>query len=292
MNYEIIDDKVLTDENAPNVRKASKAYSEPETSNISETRYVLEARGVCKRFGGVVATDNINISAARGGIYGIIGPNGAGKTTLFNMITGVYLPTEGDILFDGKSLVGMLPHQIARAGIARTFQNIRLFGDLTVYDNVRIAYQQNMTYGLFDGIFKTKKSRLQERECADMSAELLNSVDLWPYKDEPASNLPYGMQRRLEIVRALASSPKLLLLDEPAAGMNEDESERLSLLIRNIRDTRKGITILVIDHHMDVIMDVCDIITVINFGRQLATGTPVEIQVNQDVIDAYLGVGD
>ena len=253
---------------------------------------VLETRGVCKHFGGVVATDNINISARRGGIFGIIGPNGAGKTTLFNMITGVYLPTEGEILFEGKSLVGMLPYQIARAGIARTFQNIRLFGDLTVYDNVRIAYQQNMTYGLFDGIFKTKNSRLQERECADMSESLLNSVDLWTYRDEPANNLPYGMQRRLEIVRALALSPKLLLLDEPAAGMNEDESERLSLLIRNIRDSREGITILVIDHHMDVIMEVCDVITVINFGRQLATGTPGEIQGNQDVIDAYLGVGD
>lgn len=259
---------------------------------MQNSTYALEVRDACKRFGGVVATDHVSIKAQCGRIFGIIGPNGAGKTTLFNMITGVYKPTEGDILLFGKSLVGKMPFQIACDGVARTFQNIRLFNDLTVYENVHIAYQKNMTYNLFEGILKTRKCRRQERECAARCEELLKSVGLWELKDQLASNLPYGMQRRLEIVRALATSPKVLLLDEPAAGMNEDESERLSQIIRDIRDRYEGMTILVIDHHMDVIMDVCDEITVINFGKQLATGTPEEIQGNQDVIDAYLGVGD
>jgi len=256
------------------------------------TAYALEIRGVCKNFGGVIATDHVSIQAKRGQIFGIIGPNGAGKTTLFNMITGVYRPTEGEILLDGESVVGKAPDQISRDGIARTFQNIRLFNDLTVYENVHIAYQNNMTYNLLEGILKTKKYREQEQACAERVEETLKSVGLWEMRDHVASNLPYGAQRRLEIVRALATSPKVLLLDEPAAGMNEEESEQLSAIIKNIRDTHEGLTILVIDHHMDVIMGVCDEITVINFGKQLATGTPDEIQHNQDVIDAYLGVGD
>ncbi len=254
--------------------------------------YALEVRSVCKRFGGVVATDNVSIKAQRGTIYGVIGPNGAGKTTLFNMITGVYKPTEGDILLNGNSVVGKMPYEIAWDGVARTFQNIRLFNDLTVYENIHIAFQKNMTYNLFEGVFKTKKYRKDEQKCAHRIKELLESVGLWDMKDHLAGNLPYGMQRRLEIVRALATSPKVLLLDEPAAGMNEGESEKLSKIIRDIRDRYEGITILVIDHHMDVIMDVCDIITVINFGKQLAIGTPEEIQGNQDVIDAYLGVDE
>ncbi|MEG2020710.1 MAG: ABC transporter ATP-binding protein [Oscillospiraceae bacterium] len=252
----------------------------------------LEIRDACKRFGGIVATDHVNIKADCGKIYGIIGPNGAGKTTLFNMITGVYKPTEGDIFLEGKSIVGRMPYQIACDGIARTFQNIRLFSELSVYDNVHIAYQKNITYNIVEGVLKTKKYRTQEDECAKACEDALKSVGLWELREQNASNLPYGMQRRLEIVRALATSPKILLLDEPAAGMNEEESDKLSGIIKDIRDRYKNITIMVIDHHMDVIMDVCDEITVINFGKQLATGTPEEIQQNQEVIDAYLGVGD
>ena len=254
--------------------------------------YTLEIREAVKRFGGIVATDHVNIQVERGKIFGIIGPNGAGKTTLFNMITGVYTPTEGDILLDGQSIVGMLPNKISDAGIARTFQNIRLFGDLSVYENLHIAYQSNMDYNLFHGILKTKKYREQEKECSERCETLLKNVGLWEIRDHIASNLPYGQQRRLEIARALATSPKVLLLDEPAAGMNEDESARLTQIIRDIRDKHDNLTILIIDHHMDVIMDVCDTITVINFGKQLATGTPEEIQNNPQVIEAYLGVGD
>ena len=254
--------------------------------------YALEIRDLSKRFGGIVATDHVSIQVEPGQIFGIIGPNGAGKTTLFNMITGVYQPTEGDIFLYGRSLVGMLPYQIALLGISRTFQNIRLFNDLTVYQNVHIAYQKNMSYNLLQGLIKTPMARKQESICTQKCEELLKSVGLWEMREQYAANLPYGVQRRLEIIRALAMEPKVLLLDEPAAGMNEDESEKLSEIILDIRKQYEGIAILVIDHHMDVIMDVCDEITVINFGKQLATGSPEEIQNNQDVIDAYLGVGD
>lgn len=257
-----------------------------------ENTYALEIRDVSKHFGGIVATDHVNIRISRGKIFGMIGPNGAGKTTLFNMITGVYKPTEGDILLEGKSVVGKLPYEIARSGIARTFQNIKLFGDLSVYENVHIAYQKNMSYSLWEGIIKTRKYKREERDCALRCEAILKEMGLWEMREHTAGNLPYGLQRRLEIVRALATSPKVLLLDEPAAGMNEEESAKLAGIIKKIARKYEGITILVIDHHMDVIMNVCDEITVINFGRQLATGKPEEIQCNQEVIDAYLGVGD
>lgn len=254
--------------------------------------YALEIRDVSKRFGGIVATDHVSIRVKQGQIFGIIGPNGAGKTTLFNMITGVYRPTEGEILLGGESIVGKLPYEIARSGIARTFQNIKLFSDLSVYENVHIAYQKNMTYNLWEGIIKNKKYKKEEKDCAARCETILKEMGLWEMREHLAGNLPYGMQRRLEIVRALAASPKVLLLDEPAAGMNEEESANLAGIIKEIAQRYEGITILVIDHHMDVIMSVCDEITVINFGKQLATGKPEEIQGNQEVIDAYLGVGD
>lgn len=259
---------------------------------MENCEYALEIRDVSKRFGGIVATDHVNIKVRQGQIFGIIGPNGAGKTTLFNMITGVYKPTEGDVMLYGRSIAGKLPYEIARSGIARTFQNIRLFGDLSVYENVHIAYQKNMTYNFGEGIIKNRKYKEEERICANRCEETLKDMGLWEIRGHLAGNLPYGMQRRLEIVRALATSPRILLLDEPAAGMNEDESAVLAGIIREITRKNKEITILVIDHHMDVIMSVCDEMTVINFGRQLATGGPEEIQGNQGVIDAYLGVGD
>lgn len=268
----------------------SNDYIERDKAMSSE--YALEIRDVSKRFGGITATDHVSIGVKKGEIFGIIGPNGAGKTTLFNMITGVYGTTEGEIFMDGVSLVGKLPYQISRGGLARTFQNIRLFNDLSVYENVHIAYQNQLKYNVLQGVFKTPKYRKYEKECAESCEKLLKSVGLWDMRTQTASNLPYGAQRRLEIVRALATNPKVLLLDEPAAGMNEEESKALSAIVRNIRDTYKGITILVIDHHMDVIMEVCDRITVINFGKQITTGTPTEIQSNQDVIDAYLGVDE
>ena len=196
--------------------------------------YALEARDVSKRFGGIVATNHVSIQVEKGKIFGIIGPNGAGKTTLFNIITGVYSPTEGKVLLDGEDLTGKQPYQISRAGLARTFQNIRLFNDLTVYSNIHIAYQKNMTYSVLQGVFRTKAYKEQETDCALKCEKLLKSVGLWELRDQLASNLPYGVQRRLEIARALATSPKVLLLDEPAAGMNEQESEELCGIIRDI----------------------------------------------------------
>lgn len=252
---------------------------------------ILKLDHVVKRFGGITASNDISIDVPKGSIYGIIGPNGAGKTTLFNMITGVYDATEGQILFDGEKINGLPTHAIAEKGIARTFQNIRLFGDLSVYHNLLTACQKNITYHLLDGVLRTRRCREQEREMADFCMELLKETGLLDVKDQKANNLPYGMQRRLEIARALATRPRLILLDEPAAGMNEEESARLSRLIRGIRD-RKEITVVIIDHHMDVIMAICDQITVLNFGTLLATGSPEEIQSNPEVISAYLGVDE
>ena len=259
---------------------------------MGNSGYALEIQDASKRFGGIVATDHVNIAVKPGQIFGIIGPNGAGKTTLFNMITGVYKPTEGQILLNGENITGKLPYEIARKGIARTFQNIRLFGDLSVYENVHIAYQKNMTYNFWEGIIKNRKYKEEERICANRCEETLKDMGLWEIRGHLAGNLPYGMQRRLEIVRALATSPRILLLDEPAAGMNEDESAVLAGIIREITRKNKEITILVIDHHMDVIMSICDRMTVLSFGTLLAEGNPDEIQNNPDVIAAYLGVDE
>ncbi len=253
--------------------------------------YILELKNVTKRFGGITASNDVSLNVPFGSIYGIIGPNGAGKTTLFNMITGVYDTTEGDVVFKGEKINGMMTDAIARKGIARTFQNIRLFGSLTVFDNIVTAYQKNLSYGLFDGVFKTPKYRSQEKEMKAYVTELLKKVKLDQYADQQAENLPYGSQRRLEIARAIATKPDLILLDEPAAGMNEEESAQLSAFVKSIRD-EMGITIVIIDHHMDVIMSICDDITVLNFGNVLAQGTPQEIQKNPAVIEAYLGVDE
>ena len=251
--------------------------------------YALELVNICKNFSGIHASQNINIQVEENQIYGIIGPNGAGKTTLFNLITGVYAPTSGDILFFGEHIEGREIHEIARLGIARTFQNIRLFDDLTVYENVLTAYQDNLTYSFLDAIFKTKRYRTQEAQAKETCLDILRRVGLYDQRDMHANKLPYGQQRRLEIVRALVTGAKLILMDEPAAGMNEEESADLSAIIKQSREDFQ-VTIVIIDHHMDVIMEVCEKITVVNFGQMLATGTAEEIQDNQAVIDAYLGV--
>lgn len=245
-------------------------------------------KGLHKNFGGVIATNNVSIDINKNEIFGIIGPNGAGKTTLFNMITGVYRPSEGHIFLESTQLDGMPVHKIAQAGVARTFQNIRLFSDLTCYENVKTSCQKNVHYGFLDGILRTSRCRSEEARLDNECKEYLREVGLWEQANVLARNLPYGMQRRLEIARAMVTFPKLLLLDEPAAGMNEEESRQLTEIIKELRD-KHDVTIIIIDHHMDVIMDVCDKITVINFGTQIATGAPESIQSNPDVIAAYLG---
>ena len=258
---------------------------------MGKEEIILKFEHVVKRFGGITASNDINIDVPKGSIYGIIGPNGAGKTTLFNMVTGVYDCTEGEIRFLDQKINGLPTHIIAQKGIARTFQNIRLFGDLSVYENLLTACQKNISYTLMDGILRTRKCRKQEEEMQKYCNTLLKEVGLYEMRDQRANNLPYGMQRRLEIARALAVRPQIILLDEPAAGMNEEESAQLSEFIRTIRDT-KEITVVIIDHHMDVIMSICDKISVLNFGTLLAAGKPWEIQNNPEVISAYLGVDE
>lgn len=258
---------------------------------MGKEEIILKFEHVVKRFGGITASNDINIDVPKGSIYGIIGPNGAGKTTLFNMVTGVYDCTEGEIRFLDQKINGLPTHIIAQKGIARTFQNIRLFGDLSVYENLLTACQKNISYSLMDGILRTRKCRKQEEEMQKYCNTFLKEVGLYEMRDQRANNLPYGMQRRLEIARALAVRPQIILLDEPAAGMNEEESAQLSEFIRTIRDT-KEITVVIIDHHMDVIMSICDKISVLNFGTLLAAGKPWEIQNNPEVISAYLGVDE
>ena len=253
---------------------------------------LLDVKNLGISFGGLRAVNDFDLKIQKEELYGLIGPNGAGKTTVFNLLTGVYKPDSGKVLLDGKDLTGKKNIEISKAGIARTFQNIRLFKELTVLDNVKVGLHNHHHYSTIEGILRLPNYRKVEKEMNEKAMELLKVFDLEKFASYKAANLPYGQQRKLEIARALATDPKLLLLDEPAAGMNEGESEELSQIIRNIRVDHPQIAILVIDHHMDVIMNVCDRLTVINFGKQLATGLPEEIQANEDVIEAYLGAGD
>ena len=249
---------------------------------------VLETRHLGIEFGGLKAVDDFNLTIGKTEIAGLIGPNGAGKTTVFNLLTKVYEPTTGAVLINGKDLHGMSIVQASRLGIARTFQNIRLFDKMTVEENVRIGLHNQIRYDLFSGIFRLPRYWTQEKRQHERAMELLDIFGMQNLADEPAGSLPYGAQRRLEIVRALATEPRLLLLDEPAAGMNPHETEELMNNIAKIRD-KFGIAILLIEHDMSLVMGVCEGICVLNFGRIIAKGTADEIQANPAVIEAYLG---
>lgn len=249
---------------------------------------LLKTDKLSKVFGGLRAVSNFSIDINQGELVGLIGPNGAGKTTAFNLLTGVYEPTEGSIDFAGKSLIGLKPYQITQRGIARTFQNIRLFADLSVLDNVKIAYHFHVKYGILESVLRMGRYYSEEAEIAARALEFLKIFHLEDKKDEIAKNLPYGEQRRLEIARALAAQPQLLLLDEPAAGMNPQETHQLMEMIRWIRK-EFNLTILLIEHDMSLVMGVCERIYVLDYGQIIAQGTPVEIKSNPRVIEAYLG---
>lgn len=249
---------------------------------------LLEISKVTLFFGGLRAVYNLNLTLRGGELMGLIGPNGAGKTTAFNLISGFYRPSDGDITFLGKSIVGLRPHDVTALGMARTFQNIRLWNSLTVFENLCIAQHHHLGYGFLQCVLRTRKFRESERKVRNTAEEIMDLLGIRHFALELPKNLPYGLQRRVEIGRALCLRPKLLLLDEPAAGMNPGEVEQLITLIRWIRDEFK-LTVLLIEHHMRVVMNVCEQIKVIDFGETIADGTPEDIKKNRRVIQAYLG---
>jgi branched-chain amino acid transport system ATP-binding protein len=252
---------------------------------------VLEITNVTMQFGGLIAVNNLTMHVSFQEIVALIGPNGAGKTTVFNMMTGVYKPTSGFVALNKENITGMRPDLIAKRGMARTFQNIRLFKALSVLDNVITAQHLRLKAIWPSAVLRLPRYRAEERLMLERAEELLRFMGLWEVRGELSASLPYGMQRKLEIARALATQPVMLLLDEPAAGMNPSESEELTRLIRGIRDHFK-LTVLLIEHHMDVVMDISDRIYVLDYGNLIAKGSPEEIQSNDDVIRAYLGVDE
>ena len=249
---------------------------------------LLEVKNLGISFGGLRAVDGFHISIEKGQLYGLIGPNGAGKTTVFNMLTGVYTPNDGSITLDGVDITGKKTIDINKAGIARTFQNIRLFKDQSVLDNVKIGLHNQITYSFAESMFHLGSYRKKEKQMDEKAMELLRVFDLDGVADYKAANLPYGKQRKLEIARALATNPKLLLLDEPAAGMNPNETEELMETIEIVRK-RFGVTVLLIEHDMKLVSGICEYLYVLNFGRLLAEGTPKEVLSNPEVVKAYLG---
>lgn len=249
---------------------------------------MLEVTELGISFGGLRAVDELNMKIEEGGLVGLIGPNGAGKTTVFNMLTGVYRPTDGGIRLDGENLIGKKPHEICQMGVARTFQNIRLFPKLTVLDNVKAGLHNKITYTLAESLFHLGSYRKKEKQMNEKALDILKVFDLDGMADYKAANLPYGKQRKLEIARALATEPKLLLLDEPAAGMNPNETAELMETIQLVR-SKFGVTILLIEHDMKLVSGICEYLYVLNFGRELAEGTPAEVLSNPEVVTAYLG---
>ena len=258
---------------------------------MTENTASLEITALGKDFGGVRAIDDFSLRLEPFSIHGLIGPNGAGKTTIFNTITGIYVPTQGRVFFEGAEITGLAPHRIAARGIARTFQNIRLFGNLRALENIMIAGSAAEGYTILDAILRLPRFRREEAALRERALFLLESVGLADKWNERAGSLPYGHQRRLEIARALALNPKLLLLDEPAAGMNAAESVELVGFIRSIRE-RFRLTILMIEHHMDVVTELCQRVTVLNFGRTIVSGSVAEVKRDERVIEAYLGSAD
>ncbi|MFE8696671.1 ABC transporter ATP-binding protein [Cytobacillus sp. FJAT-53684] len=249
---------------------------------------LLQVRNTGIQFGGLKAVSDLNMEIHQGELIGLIGPNGAGKTTCFNLLTGVYVPTEGSIEFEGKKLNGLAPYQVTRRGISRTFQNIRLFNELSVVDNVKVAYHSLAKHSILSSILRLPSHISGEKEMEEKSIEFLKIFNLDQYKDEVAKNLPYGQQRRLEIARALAAGPRLLLLDEPAAGMNPQETKELMELIAFVRN-KFDLTILLIEHDMNLVMGICERIYVLDHGQLIAKGSPEEIRNHPKVIEAYLG---